>query len=82
MCLIFLCFYDADPILPKHLYARVLGQMLSEVEIMKAKSAGKLATEAEGHFLNTLLDWGTTRSLHEHSKLYQQACQNLSLIHI
>ena len=43
---------------------------------MKAKSAGKLATEAEGHFLNTLLDWGTTRSLHEHSKLYQQACQN------
>lgn len=49
--------------------------MLTEAEEMNLKSAGKLTTEAEGHFLNTLLEWGTTHSLHEHSKLYQQSAR-------
>jgi hypothetical protein len=49
--------------------------MLQQIEAMKDSSksdvAERLATEAEGHFLNTLIAWGTTSALREHIKLYE-----------
>lgn len=49
--------------------------MLEEVEDMKRSAKpdalGRLVMEAEGHFLNTLLAWGTTRTLREHIKLFE-----------
>lgn len=48
--------------------------MLLQVEATRAAedtSADRFATEAEGHFLNTLVAWGTTSVLKEYIKLYQ-----------
>jgi vacuolar protein sorting-associated protein 41 len=49
--------------------------MLQEVENMRESPnldmTDGLVEEAEGHVLNTLLAWGTTRSLKEHVKLYE-----------
>lgn len=49
--------------------------MLEEVEDMRrstdSDAMGRLLLEAEGHFLNTLLAWGTTRTLKEHIKLFE-----------
>jgi vacuolar protein sorting-associated protein 41 len=53
----------------------VLRKMLEEVEDMRGSgdqdAMGRLMLEAEGHFLNTLLAWGTTRTLKEHIKLFE-----------
>lgn len=65
----------SDPKLPKSLYARVLSKMLEEVESMrlslKPDVSDRLVVEAEGHFLSSLLAWGTSRSLKEHLKLFK-----------
>jgi len=49
--------------------------MLLQVDEMKAASHSdaveRLAFEAEGHFLNTLIAWGSTENLREHIKLYE-----------
>lgn len=49
--------------------------MLEEVESMrlslKPDVSDRLVVEAEGHFLSSLLAWGTTRSLKEHLKLFK-----------
>lgn len=60
-----------DPRLPKELYALFLSKMLEEVEAMRRKNADQFLLEAEGHFLNTLLVWGTSHSLQEHISLYE-----------
>jgi len=56
-------------------YAQALGKMLEEVEDMRNGDApdiaNRLAKEAERHFLNTLVAWGTTKTLKEHVKLYE-----------
>jgi vacuolar protein sorting-associated protein 41 len=77
---VFRCIHGAnssitlDPKLPKSLYVRVLRKMLEEVETMrislKPDMSDRLVVEAEGHFLSSLLAWGTTRSLKEHLKLF------------
>jgi len=65
-----------DPKLPQKLYAEALRKMLVEVEDMKKPADApetmiRLGKEAERHFLNTLIAWGTTKTLEEHIKLYE-----------
>ena len=71
----FLTHPFADPKLPKSLYARVLSKMLEEVETMrnslKPDVNDRLVIEAEGHFLSTILAWGTSHCLKEHLKLFK-----------
>lgn len=77
------CHFDVDcftdPLLPQELYSGVLRKMLQQIDAMKSSSDSdavkRLAIEAEGHFLNTLIAWGTTETLREHVKLYEYQCQ-------
>jgi vacuolar protein sorting-associated protein 41 len=69
------CFVILDPKLPGNVYSRILSKMLDEVEHMRQSAkpdvTKTLVYEAEGHVLNTLLAWGTTRSLQEHIKFFE-----------
>jgi vacuolar protein sorting-associated protein 41 len=73
-------FSVLDPKLPHALYARVLRKMLDELEEMKTSPKDPIAVnrvllEAESHFLNALLAWGTIRALEEHVELFQYQSQ-------
>ena len=57
-----------DPVLPKEVYGSVLKKMLQQVEVM---APGRLADEAAGHFLDTLVAWGSTSVLKRFIKLFQ-----------
>jgi len=74
---------EIDPILPKRVYARVLEKMLLEIEHMSPsateddkKTLERLVLEAEGHYLNTLVGWGSSSVLIEYIKLYKQDCSD------
>lgn len=67
-----------DPMLPSHVYTRVLTKMLDHIEAMKAKSSMEIEDsssnfilEAEDLFLTALLCWGKCQALFEHIKLYK-----------
>lgn len=53
----------------------MLGKMLQQVEELQRSSESdtvhRLAVEAEGHFLNTLIAWGSTDAIKEHINLYE-----------
>jgi hypothetical protein len=53
----------------------VLGKMLQQVEELqrssKSDTVDRLSVEAEGHFLNTLIAWGSTDTIKEHIQLYE-----------
>jgi vacuolar protein sorting-associated protein 41 len=65
-----------DPILSKKVYGNALQCMFTNAVQMRASAdtddkTERLIAEAESHFLNTLLQWGTTQVLNEHVRLYK-----------
>lgn len=74
-----LTIIPSDPVLPSDVYASVLENMLVQIESMPQSSrdntmVNRLLLEAEGHFLNTLLGWGSIPVLQEFIKLYKSQC--------
>ncbi|GKY90900.1 hypothetical protein MPSEU_000062800 [Mayamaea pseudoterrestris] len=66
-----------DPVLPKEVYGSILQKMLLQVEQMEQ---GRLAEEAAGHFLDTLIAWGSISVLKRFIKLFQYECMTDSRI--
>ena len=69
---------QTDPILPKHVYTNALCRMIQHVDHLRRRdnhNSGvdleKLVVEAENHFLQALLAWGSTLVLKEFLKLYR-----------
>ena len=69
--------FSTDPILPQSVYTNALCRMIEHVDHLRHRSDNdgvdleKLVMEAENHFLQALLAWGSSLVLKEFMKLYK-----------
>lgn len=68
------CLPVRDPKLKPEIYARLLSQMMLQIEEMRASenTNPRHITQAEEQYLVTLLTWGTTHVLHEFASHYAE----------